>query len=72
MAGIGRLADHFRIEFPSVRDRDAQMVGVFLSSDYEKSTYDVDLAYVDGSAETGGDGLYLGLAQTRGGARVSW
>ena len=49
----------------NVRDRDAQMVGVFLSSDYEKSTYDVDLAYVDGSAESGGDGMYLGLAQTR-------
>ena len=49
----------------NVLDRDASIYGLFLSSDYEKSTYDVDVAYVDGSQESGGDGLYLGLAQTR-------
>ncbi len=49
----------------NVLDRDASIYGLFLSSDYEKSTYDVDLAYVDGSEESGGDGLFLGVAQTR-------
>lgn len=49
----------------NVLDRGASIYGLFLSSDYEKSTYDVDLAYVDGSQESGGDGMYLGIAQTR-------
>ena len=49
----------------NVRDRDASIYGLFVSSDYDKSTWDVDLAYVDGSNETGGDGAYLGVAQTR-------
>ncbi len=55
----------------NVRDRNAQIYGLFLSSDYEKSTYDVDLAYVDGSQKTGGDGVYLGLAQTRRFGRIN-
>ncbi len=49
----------------NVRDRDAQIYGLFFSSDYEKATWDLDLAYVDGAESTGGDGAYLGLAQTR-------
>ena len=49
----------------NIRDRDARIYGLFVSSDYEKSTYDVDLAYVDGSNESGGDGVYAGVAQTR-------
>lgn len=49
----------------NVRDKDASIYGLFVSSDYEKATWDADFAYVDGSQETGGDGLYFGLAQTR-------
>ena len=49
----------------NVLDRDAQLYGLFFSSDYAKATYDLDLAYVDGSAESGGDGFYAGIAQTR-------
>ena len=49
----------------NMRDRGAQLFGLFYAADYEKSTYEVDLAYVNGSKSTGGDGLYLGVGQTR-------
>jgi hypothetical protein len=49
----------------NVIDRDAHIYGLFVTSDYPEGTYDLDLAYVNGVTSTGGDGLYLGCAQTR-------
>lgn len=49
----------------NVIDRDARIYGLFFTSDYPESTYDLDLAYVDSVTFTGGDGFYLGCAQTR-------
>ncbi|MEM7010770.1 MAG: hypothetical protein AAF585_04725 [Verrucomicrobiota bacterium] len=46
-------------------DDDALIFGLNMASDYDKSTYEFDLAYVDGDLETGGDGLYAGIGQTR-------
>lgn len=46
-------------------DSDAALFGLFYAADYEKSTYEVDLAYVAGSSASGGDGLYFGIGQTR-------
>jgi len=47
------------------KDSDARLYGVFLAADYEKSTYEADVVYVDGSEERGGDGAYVGVGQTR-------
>ena len=49
----------------NVRDRDARIYGLFITSDYDKSTWDLDLAWVTGDKSNGGDGAYVGLAQTR-------
>jgi hypothetical protein len=46
-------------------DEAAKLYGLFTSLDYTHSTWEFDLAYVDGSSATGGDGLYAGLGQTR-------
>lgn len=48
-----------------VRDEDAYIYGLNVASDYDKSTYEFDLAYVDGDIETGGDGFFAGIGQTR-------
>jgi hypothetical protein len=47
------------------RDNDALFYGLSMASDYDKSTWEFDVAYVDGSDESGGDGLYGGVGQTR-------
>ena len=49
----------------NMEDDGANLFGLFYAADYEKSTYEVDLAYVEGSNSTGGDGLYFGVGQTR-------
>jgi hypothetical protein len=49
----------------NLEDGGARLFGLFYAADYPKSTYEVDLAYVDGSDITGGDGLYFGVGQTR-------
>ncbi|MFD2256093.1 hypothetical protein ACFSSA_05335 [Luteolibacter algae] len=49
----------------NIEDPDASLFGLFYAADYSKSTYEVDLAYVNGSNSTGGDGLYFGIGQTR-------
>ena len=49
----------------NMEDDGANLFGLFYAADYEKSTYDVDLAYVEGSTSTGGEGLYFGVGQTR-------
>ena len=49
----------------NMEDDGANLFGLFYTADYEKSTYDVDLAYVEGSTSTGGEGLYFGVGQTR-------
>ena len=46
-------------------DEDADIFGLFTSLDYDKASYDVDFAYVDGSIETGGDGFFAGFGETR-------
>jgi hypothetical protein len=46
-------------------DNGATLFGLFYSADYSKSTYEVDLAYVNGGSRIGGDGLYFGVGQTR-------
>ena len=49
----------------NVEDSGTSLLGLFYAADYEKSTYEVDLAYVNGSTSSGGDGLYFGAGQTR-------
>lgn len=49
----------------NVRDSDAFIYGVLTSMDYDKSTLEVDLVYVDGDSASGGDGLYAGIGDTR-------
>lgn len=49
----------------NIEDSGANLYGLFYAADYSKSTYEVDLAYVDGSDSSGGDGLYFGFGQTR-------
>lgn len=49
----------------NVRDRNAKIYGLLTSFDYTVWSFDVDFAYVDASADTGGDGAYFGLAATR-------
>lgn len=46
-------------------DDGANLFGLFYAADYQKSTYEIDFAYVDGSESTGGDGAYFGIGQTR-------
>lgn len=47
------------------RDSDAMIYGLSSSLDYDKTTLEFDLAYVDGDPSTGGDGLYAGVGDTR-------
>ncbi|MEP4077711.1 hypothetical protein [Haloferula sp.] len=49
----------------SFEDNGATLFGLFYAADYSKSTYEVDLAYVDGGSSIAGDGLYFGVGQTR-------
>lgn len=41
------------------------LFGLFYAADYEKSTFEFDLAYVNADQANGGDGAYLGIGQTR-------
>ena len=43
------------------RDSSAKLFGLFNSADYAKFTLDIDFAYVNAEADTGGDGAYLGV-----------
>ena len=47
------------------KDGGAQLYGIFVAADYEKSTYEVDVAYVDGHDGNGDDGAFVGVGQTR-------
>ena len=47
------------------KDGSARLYGMFVAADYEKATYELDVAYVDGSDGGGDDGAYLGVGQTR-------
>lgn len=58
--GVNEL--HRNVGIP---DDEALIYGLNIASDYDKSTYEVDVAYVDGDQETGGDGLYAGAGQIR-------
>lgn len=49
----------------SFEDNGATLFGLFYAADYSKSTYEVDLAYVNGGSRVAGDGLYFGVGQTR-------
>ncbi len=49
----------------NIRDSRAKVVGLLTSMDYDKSTLEVDAAYVEGSSATGGDGFYAGIGDTR-------
>jgi hypothetical protein len=49
----------------NLRDDDAKIYGLSYFADYEKSSYELDVAYVSGSDSSGGDGLYAGIGQTR-------
>ncbi len=46
-------------------DDDAKIFGMNMGADYFKSTYELDIAYVDGGPSSGGDGVYGGVGQTR-------
>lgn len=46
-------------------DKQANLFALSYAADYPKSTYEIDLAYIDGSTASGGDGLYLGIGQMR-------
>ncbi|MEO5722615.1 MAG: zinc ribbon domain-containing protein [Chthoniobacterales bacterium] len=47
------------------RESSAKLFGFFNTADYETSTLDLDFAYVNAEADTGGDGLYAGVGITR-------
>jgi hypothetical protein len=47
------------------RDRKARMFALSLASDFEKSTYEIDTAYVRGDSAIGGDGVYAGAGHIR-------
>ncbi len=49
----------------NVRDDGAKIYGLSYFADYDKSSYELDIAYVSGSEFSGGDGLYAGIGQTR-------
>ncbi|HEY1583135.1 MAG TPA: zinc ribbon domain-containing protein [Chthoniobacterales bacterium] len=49
----------------NLRESNARLFGLFNTADYESDTIDLDLAYVTADASTGGDGLYLGIGDTR-------
>ena len=47
------------------KDGGASLYGLFAAADYEKATYEIDVAYVDGGDGDGDDGTFLGLGQLR-------
>ncbi|MCP5542007.1 MAG: hypothetical protein H7A53_05340 [Akkermansiaceae bacterium] len=49
----------------NVRDPDAFIYGLLTSMDYDRSTLEIDLVYVDGDPLTGGDGFFAGVGDTR-------
>ncbi len=49
----------------NVRDPDAFIYGLLTALDYDKTTIELDLVYVDGDDETGGDGVFGGIGDTR-------
>jgi hypothetical protein len=49
----------------NVRDEDAFIYGIFTSMDYRQTSLDIDFVYVDGSSESGGDGIYAGIGDIR-------
>ena len=49
----------------NLRDNSAKLFGLFTTADYAKNTIDLDFAYVNADAHTGGDGVYIGLGDTR-------
>ena len=44
---------------------DAHLFGLLSSWDFNKSTYDLDVLYVQAPVRSGGDGVYAGLGMTR-------
>ncbi|MDQ2659587.1 MAG: zinc ribbon domain-containing protein [Verrucomicrobiota bacterium] len=49
----------------NVRESSAKLFGLFNTADYAKFTLDLDFAYVNAEADTGGDGAYLGIGVTQ-------
>lgn len=47
------------------RDSSAKLFGLFNTLDYARDTIDIDFAYVTADDLTGGDGLYIGVGDTR-------
>jgi len=47
------------------RDPDAFIFGLLSAFDYDKTTIELDLVYVDGDDAVGGDGIYGGIGDTR-------
>ncbi|MEP6820788.1 MAG: hypothetical protein ABI946_00400, partial [Chthoniobacterales bacterium] len=47
------------------RDSSAKLFGLFNTADYSTFTLDLDFAYVNAEADTGGDGAYLGIGIIR-------
>ena len=45
----------------NIRDSSARLFALDAALDYPKHTIEANIAYVDGSSRSGGDGLYLGL-----------
>ncbi len=48
-----------------IRDNHAHFYALSSAFDYDVNTFEVDAAYVDGTDNSGGDGMYIGLGQTR-------
>ncbi len=49
----------------NLRDSSAKLFGLFSTADYAEDTIDLDFAYVNADDPTGGDGVYLGVGDTR-------
>lgn len=49
----------------NVRESSAKLFGLFNTADYAADTIDLDFAYVNAEADTGGDGFYVGVGDTR-------
>jgi len=47
------------------RDPNAHLYALSYLADYTKSTYELEVVYVDGDLSTGGDGIFAGIGQTR-------
>ncbi len=49
----------------NIRESSAKLYGLFNTADYANNTIELDFAYVNAEAKTGGDGVYLGVGNTQ-------